>query len=131
MSTIARLAGAILVEGDGQYFLVGNPKEPCDFAKAGFEPPGAIDAVARPFVRLSPLASGPVLTGTRLRVAGAGEALARVCAARFVIERNGSISERLWRLVVDDADGALDGRWLVEMPDAIWQIVRDTVLKCS
>jgi len=67
-----------------------------------------------------------------------GEALARVLAERFIITRNGSVSERLWRLViqcgrVDDEDtpaGAVDARWLGAMPAPMWQIVRDAVLRC-
>ena len=38
-----------------------------------------------------------------------GEALANVLAARFVIERNGSVSDRLWRLVTNPDD-------LLELP---------------
>jgi hypothetical protein len=59
----------------------------------------------------------------------------------FVIARTGSVSERLWRLVIGERD-ELDGppaappevvpaRWLGELPPAIWQIVRDTVLRCT
>jgi hypothetical protein len=49
-----------------------------------------------------------------------------------VIERNGSVSERLWRLVLGDAPAeVVDLRWLGQMPLQVWQVVRDTVLKCS
>ena len=132
MTRVGRLAGAILVESDEGYVLVGNTKEPCDFVVAGFEPPGeAIDAMVRPFVRLSPIAAitlrAPVLS---LELTGL-EAAARLAAA-FVIERNGSVSERLWRLVVGDAPAAaIDARWLGELPLPVWQVVRDAVLKCS
>ncbi|MGH8582397.1 MAG: precorrin-3B C(17)-methyltransferase, partial [Gammaproteobacteria bacterium] len=58
-------------------------------------------------------------------------------ARRFLIERNGSVSDRLWRLVtgVDEEDEApeaeeLDAQWLVQVPDRIWEIVRDSVLRC-
>ncbi len=130
---VSRLAGAILLEADGQHYLVGNTKEPCDFAAAGFEPPAQpIDAMARPFVRLAQVRPvtlrAPVLT-----LDLAGEAAAARLAAAFVIERNGSVSERLWRLVVgDDArPDDIDARWLGQMPAQVWQVVRDTVLKCS
>jgi hypothetical protein len=55
-----------------------------------------------------------------------------------VIQRTGSVSERLWRLATgqsDDSDidppDVIQARWLGELPPAIWQIVRDTVLRCS
>jgi hypothetical protein len=58
-----------------------------------------------------------------------------------LVERNGSVSERLWRLVVhrgatdDVADDTplpevVDANWLGDMPMPIWAIVRDTVLRC-
>jgi hypothetical protein len=135
----ARLAGAILVETSADFFLVGNTKRPCDWASAGFERPPEIDALASPYRRLN--RSGPlVVPGPWLDLSPAveGEALARVVAARFLIERNGSVSDRLWRLVVradpegDDPprDAVIDGRWLLEMPAAVWTIVREKVLTC-
>jgi hypothetical protein len=67
-----------------------------------------------------------------------GEALARLLVDRFVIERNGSVSDRLWRLVTDPTrenravlDGSIDARWLGEIPTEIWHMVRETVLKCT
>jgi hypothetical protein len=105
MARVGRLAGALVAESDGRYFLVGDTKEPCAWQGE----PIAIDA---------PYLDVPV----------EGDALARLLAARFVIERNGSVSERLWRLVTEH--GA-DARWLAEIPDDVWRIVRDTVLRCS
>lgn len=137
MACVGRLAGAILAETEGQFFLVGNPKEPCDFAAVGFEPPGVINAMARPFVRLSPCRSVQV-PQPYLTVDVEGEALARLLVDRFVIQRNGSVSDRLWRLVTDPKqencavlDGPIEARWLGEIPTEIWQIVRETVLKCT
>jgi hypothetical protein len=137
MARVGRLAGALLVETGGQYFLVGNTKEPCDFAAVGFEPPPEIDARVKPCIRLS--ATGPVQgAGPWLALEHEGEEVARLIAERFLIERNGSVSERLWRLVIDrDGDGAapsagdIDARWLAGIPAHIWQIVRDTVLRCT
>ncbi|OQW63696.1 MAG: precorrin-3B C(17)-methyltransferase [Proteobacteria bacterium HN_bin10] len=137
MALVGRLAGAILAETEGQFFLVGNPKEPCDFSAAGFEPPGVINAMEQPFIRLSPLrpvqVPQPYLTMTV-----EGEGLARLLVDRFVIQRNGSVSDRLWRLVTDPqqehraaASGTIDARWLGEIPAEIWRIVRETVLKCT
>jgi hypothetical protein len=136
MSRIGRLAGAILAETEGQYFLIGNLKEPCDFARAGFESPGEIDAQSAPYRRLKQRggeADGPSkIAGQCLVMEREGEELARHLSACFVIKRNGSISERLWRLVTEgDEKQVVDARWLTEMPPAIWQIVQDAVLRCS
>lgn len=137
MARVGRLAGAILAETEGQFFLVGNPKEPCDFAAAGFDPLGVIDALERPFVRLSPCRSVQV-PRPYLTMDVEGEGLARLLVDRFVIQRNGSVSDRLWRLVThpkgeDHAglDGSIDARWLGRVPAEIWHIVRETVLKCT
>lgn len=137
MALVGRLAGAILAETDGQYFLVGNPKEPCDFTSVGFESPGAIDALERPFIKLLPLRPVQV-PHPYLTMDIEGEALARILVDRFVIQRNGSVSDRLWRLVTDPTQehraavsGTIDARWLGEIPAEIWGIVRETVLKCG
>jgi hypothetical protein len=140
MARVGRLAGAILAETGGDYYLVGNPKVPCDWRAAGFEPPGELDARARPSVRLARLAaSGPPALGVpQLTVEVEGEALARLLAAAFVIPRTGSVSERLWRLVIGEDDehdrelsDVISARWLGEVPPAIWNIVRDAVLRCT
>ena len=129
---VSRLAGAILVASEAGWFLVGNPKEPLDLRAAGFEPlREPIDAMLRPFVRLAPAAPAP-LRAPVLELDLVGEAAAARLAAAFVIERNGSVSDRLWRLVLGDSPAAtIDARWLGQMPLAVWQVVRDTVLKCS
>jgi hypothetical protein len=138
MARVGRLAGAILVESDDACFLVGNTKRPCDWTAAGFEPPGEVDALARPFVRLA--RSGPVDDrGPWLEFGLEGEPAAALLAARFLIARNGSVSDRLWRLVTGAggegpepaADTVIDARWLCTMPASIWEIVRETVLKCT
>jgi hypothetical protein len=135
MARVSRLAGAILAETVGEFFLVGNLKEPCDFAAAGFQAPIEVDAMKRPYVKLAAKHQVAV-TGPYLIIDCEGEALARMLAERLVIERNGSVSERLWRLITDPCgreevpDGPLNVRWLAEMPSEIWQIVRDTVLRC-
>lgn len=137
MALVGRLAGAILAETGGQFFLVGNPKEPCDFVAVGFESPGVINAMERPFIRLSPLR--PVqIPQPYLTMTVEGEGLARLLVDRFVIQRNGSVSDRLWRLVSDPKQedravlgGIIDAQWLGEIPTEIWHIVRETVLKCT
>jgi hypothetical protein len=140
MARVGRLAGALLAETQGEYFLVGNTKAPCSWGDAGFEPP-AVDPSAAPFVKM--VARRPIeLSSPHLTMSLEGEALARTLAQRFLVERNGSVSERLWRLVLqggvpdDDAPEApeppasIDANWLAEIPAPFWKIVRDTVLRC-
>ncbi len=102
---IGRWMGAIVVEVGGEQRLVGEPKEPCTFA-----PPvplsSPLEVDARPLDELAALVS-----------------------ARLVIARNGSVSERLWRLVTHD--GADRAQWLVDVPAHVWDVVRDAVLRCS
>jgi hypothetical protein len=137
MARVGRLAGAILAETQGRYFLVGNTKEPCDFRALGVSEPGEIDAQKRAFLLLS--TSAPLDLGeTCLTLGLEGEALAQRLAECFVIRRTGSISERLWRLVTGAASpedeppkGTIEARWLGEMPLAVWRVVQDTVLRCS
>jgi hypothetical protein len=102
---IGRWMGAIVVEAGGEQRLVGNPKEPCTFTP-------------------------PVPLSSPLEVdADDAGALAARMTERLVIARNGSVSERLWRLVTHD--GATGAQWLVDMPAHVWDIVRDSVLRCS
>ena len=118
MARVGRWVGAIVVETAAGQWLVGNPKEPCA------EVPDSLEA---PYVR--PLAATVPLSAPLAIEDGDGEAIARALAAKLVIQRNGSVSERLWRLVTHD--GATRLQWLVEAPAAVWDLVRDTVLRCS
>jgi hypothetical protein len=134
MARVGRLAGAVLAETEGRFYLVGDLKEPCDFAAAGFAPPGELEGGAAAFRALLP--RGPItLAPPVLTLALEGEALARRLSDFLVIKRNGSVSERLWRLVlqpeVNEGKAEIDVRWLGELPPAIWQIVQDRVLKCT
>ncbi len=141
MSRVGRLAGALLAETEGRYFLVGNLKRPCDFAAAGFEAPAvAVDAQARPYLELR-RAGRFAVDSVWLVLPLEGEALARELAERMVITRTGSVSDRLWRLILgeDEEDaapaspqpGEVPAAWVVEMPGRVWAIVRDTVLRCT
>jgi hypothetical protein len=137
MARIARLAGAILVETQGRYFLVGNPKGPCDLPAAGFAPTsGPIDAMVRPWIELEP--RGPVrLAAPVLDYGLDGTAAVVRIAEQLLIPRNASVSDRLWRLVVgitddeDDVPELVDATWLATAPERVWSIVRDAVLRCS
>lgn len=142
MSRVARLAGAILAETQGNYYLVGDLKEPCDFAAVGFESPGPINAVERPYIRLV-AARAIVLSRPCLRFELEGDALSQLLAARLLIQRNGSVSDRLWRVLIHNPQQSpgvaasvkdereIDARWFGEVPAHVWQIVRDQLLKCS
>lgn len=135
MARVGRLAGALLAETGSQYFLVGDLKMPCDFAREGFESPGEVDAKARPWIRLSPTRTIE-LSRPCLVLDVEGESLTRLLAERFLIERNASVSDRLWNLVTNaqpEQKGAAEipARWLGDIPNAVWRMVRDTVLKCS
>lgn len=136
MARVGRLAGAIVAETGGEIYLVGNPKVPCDWARHGLEPAPEIDALARPFVRLvrrGEFAIAPPQLALELE----GEALARLVRDIFVIERTGSVSERMWRVVTGQTDDEapvadlIPARWLAEVPPSLWQIVRDAVLRCT
>ena len=131
VSRIHRLGGALLTETNGGYYLVGELKEPCDFEKHGFERPAESDPDhAVKYKKLKP--RGPVLLeGESLEMEMQGEELAELLFKRFVIARNGSVSDRLWRVVTaKKKNGVTDARWLEQMPDEVWEIVRENVLKC-
>jgi hypothetical protein len=136
---LVRLAGAILLENAGQFYLLGNTKQPCDWHQAGFETPAEVDALKSAFIPLMPSREVHVEPPYLLvdTVGKSTEALAQILADRFLIRRNGSVSERLWRIVTCESDESgspeaqqTDASWLVAMPDQIWEIVRDAALKC-
>jgi len=131
VSKIYRLAGAILAETNGEYYLVGELKEPCDFEKHGFEKPSESDP-DQPvkYKKLKRLGLVSV-EEERLEMETQGEELAELLFNRFVIPRNYSVSDRLWRVVtVKKKNGITDARWLEQMPNEVWEIVRENILKC-
>jgi hypothetical protein len=131
MARVGRLAGSLLAATEGRYFLVGDLKEPCDFAAAGFEEPVQIPGRDLPFIRLRALREIS-LSAPRLVLDVEGEELAKLLFTRLVIARNGSVSNRLWRLVLGLEEGVdVDARWLGQVPTEVWNIVRDSVLRCS
>lgn len=133
MAKAGRLAGAILAQTGDDFYLVGNLKEPCDFAAAGFADPGEIDPLARPFIKLETTGS-PEIATPYFEMNLEGEDLARALARTLVIKRNGSVSERLLNLIWDaeenDGKDIVDATWLGTMPAEIWDMVRDEVLRC-
>jgi len=140
MARVGRLAGALLLEtqlgGQSAWFLVGDTKVPCDWQSAGFEPPPDRDAVRERFIQLEVRAE-PALTGTTLSVPTEGVEAARMIAERLTVHRNGSVSERLWALIlgedeIEEPSGrTVPSAWLCETPAAVWNVVREAVLKCT
>jgi hypothetical protein len=136
MAQVARMDGALIAHTGNHYYLVGDLKRPCDWKAHGFEPPPQeIDAVARPYIELKRTRAAPLET-PNIVVPLEGEALAKLLAARLLIERNGSVSDRLWRLVLGETDenprvpATQDVHWFTEVPERVWNIVRDSVLRC-
>lgn len=133
MAYIGRLAGAILVQTGREHYLVGDCKEPCDFEAAGFMPVADRPVLEQPYVLIEALRpvvwKEPYFT-TSLE----GEELAQKLVDSFLIFRNGSVSERLWRLVMIQSkkspEGSYDINWLCGMPSGIWDMVRDQILRC-
>jgi hypothetical protein len=137
MATLSRLAGAILAITGDQVFLVGRPKVPCDWRSHGLLPPEHLEAIASRWLRLQALAP-PVPEAPVVIVQCDGEALPQLASERFLIDRTGMVSERLWRLVVGQGEDdepmpvpVIDAGWLADIPSPIWQVVRDAVLRCS
>lgn len=137
MAKIGRLAGAILAETEGRFYLVGDCKVPCDFEAEGFmPPPPERNVLAQPYIALEALrpfsweGKTPLFTGEL-----EGEPLAQRLVDSFLIFRNGSVSERLWRYVMSqsrrDEAGAYEISWLLGIPHGVWEMVRDQILRCS
>lgn len=140
MSYAIRVKGGLICHAHNEMYFIGHPKEPCKFVELGFADPGEITAPKPAWVQLQP-ASGdtlPTLSDFTDRALMSdtlsAKELADKMAELFMIERNGSISERLWGLMAEysprtDA-GEVDGRWLSDTPVEVWDIVRDQVLRC-
>ena len=133
MGNVTRLSGAILAETQGRYFLVGNLKGPCNFENNGFRDPGEIDPLKHPYIELEPTRI-ILREGVCIHIPIEGEQLPQMLVRLFVIERNGSISQRLWTLVTENSevkDSMIDASWLSALPDVVWEAVRDSVLRCA
>jgi len=135
---LSRIAGALLLSGGDAYFLIGNLKEPCDWARVGFEPPPELEPGSSGIRELTAisLATRELCEAVTVDAAGrtAGE-IAVILANRLLIRRNASVSERLWRLLTgtnDENDNPIDtdATWLVMMPERVWDVVRDAALRC-
>ncbi len=134
MAQVGRLVGAIIAVTGNDIYLVGDCKEPCDFSRYGLVEPPDRNVLAQPYIKLK--ACGPFqVEGVTLEIDLEGEALPQLLVDTFLIFRNGSVSERLWRLCLqycpEPVNGVIDANWLRHVPRGIWEIVRDTVLRCS
>ena len=56
---------------------------------------------------------------------------------KWIIKRNGSVSERLAGLIKDRSSSVIyekkkysDITWLTQMPTSVWEIVKENILKC-
>ena len=133
ISKVYRLAGGILAETEGAYYLVGELKEPCHFDQIGFEKPADADPDQKPkFIKLNPIGEVAIPEGEYLEMETQGEKLAELLFKRFVILRNYSVSDRLWRAATaeKESSGRVDARWLEELPEDVWDVVRDSLLRC-
>lgn len=135
MAEVTRLKGAILAKTEDRYFLVGNTKEPINYPEVGFHTPEDWQAPETPFVPLEPNGSAIVKEGGVMNMALEGQDLPEKLVKIFMIRRNGSISERLWSLILESQedptdDAAIPADWLAQTPEDIWDIVRDSVLRC-
>lgn len=133
MAKVGRFYGAVLVESQGDFYIVGDLKVPADYAGAGFADPGELRPLQNRFVRLA-VTGEPAVQPPYLTCELEGESLAEKLFHRLVIKRNGSVSERLWNLIFDTAgqqeQEMIEADWLVQMPDEMWEIIQDQVLRC-
>lgn len=137
MVKIGKLAGGLLARTGDDFYLVGELKVPCDWTAAGFQDPGEIAALERHYLKLTPLpGTNPEIAEPYLELSSeiSGDALGKLLYERMVIQRNASVSERIWDLIFDAEEN--EGRtvvnvdWLAEIPGEIWEIVRDQILTC-
>ncbi len=134
MALVGRMGGSLIAETEGRYYMIGDVKGPCDFAAHGVVAPAERNVLAQPYLQLEIPGIYRWEEGTRLSCPLEGEALVQRLVDIFLILRNGSVSERLWRLVLSYSKPVepelMDGTWLMQVPIGIWDIVRDQVLRC-
>ncbi len=137
MIRFGRLAGAILLDYEGECYLIGHTKHPCDFGSFGFE---AVDKDRDQAIKIERLTrksdssirweeSSVIFT---LENVSCEDSLTKLSDI-FLIRRNNMVSERIWGLLIEELDDhqeALSGQWIIESPGVIWDIVRDAVLRC-
>jgi hypothetical protein len=132
MFEVYRFSGAILLKKENKFYLIGNLKEPCNFMDYGFESQ-EIDPLKNPYVPLkiideykTALLNNPIFIIISNKSI---EEIAKILSDKLLIKRNGSVSERLWNLIKENQkDNNIT--WLIDIPEEIWEIVRENVLKC-
>lgn len=133
MAKVGRFHGAVLAESRGTFYIVGDLKVPADYGAAGFADPGELRPLENRFVRLHATGS-PAVHPPYFTCGLEGEALMQKLFHRLVIKRNGSVSERLWSLIFEaeenEGQEVIGADWLVQMPDEIWEIIQNEVLRC-
>lgn len=137
MAIVGRLAGAIILKTDRSLYMIGDRKEPLDWDAHGLVPLADRDLVKQPSVRLELREAGLKLESPCLLIRDEAEdLLTEKLVERFIIFRNGSVSERLWSIVTESSERSredpqyIDANWLMETPADVWEIVRDSVLRC-
>lgn len=135
MAQVARWHGALVAHTEGRYFLIGNTEGPADFAEGGFEAPAEpVDARKRPYIELKAVAPVP-LEPTVVRVDLEGMALVTLLVERLLVDPTGSVSDRLWNMLIGetgrapDVPGELEANWFVQQPKRVWDVVRDKLLR--
>ena len=84
-----------------------------------------------PYRKLNIIGDVNLDEGIYLEMDTQGEDLAKLLHKRFSIERNNSISNRLWNVAIcGKNEGRVDTQWLEQMPDEVWEIVKEGILKC-
>ena len=136
-----RLGGAMILlhhaEHGQEAYMIGDKKEPCDFRIYGMDNPSERDAKKMTFIQLklldkkiSPKVLYPAI---RFHTLLTNKACASLLSRRFLIERNGMVSERLWTFVLSsypEEQEVVDCRWIIETPYSVWDVMRSTMLKC-
>ena len=135
MAIITRLAGAYLAQTNHAYYMIGNTKSPCRFEDFGFEPPPRdTEAPDQPILPLLVAKDLSLPASESLEIPLEGDELLNRLVAFFMIARNGSMSERLWQLVIENGQrnqaGHIDGRWLADIPEEAFAAIQDSVLSC-
>lgn len=135
VSTLCLLEGSLLFFDGEKYFQIGDFKNPCDLSEYGFSEsevyqPGKVK-------ELKKISEGNQKTKAIIITEGKGVEAAFDLYQKYAITRNNSISKRIVRSVEENSSKVLyngevltDARWLAGMPQALWENVREGLLKC-
>jgi precorrin-3B C17-methyltransferase len=133
---IGRLGGALLVNIREKYFLVGEFKEPCLLNDHGFKEIEQKNETHVYNIELLDKIKNPEIEYSFIS-AELKENLLLDLSLKWIIKRNGSVSERLTGLIKDHSSSVIykkkkyiDITWLAQMPTSVWGIVRENILKC-